>query len=286
MQKLRVGIIGAGRIGQVHAKSITYHIPQAEIVAISDLFPENAQKVADDLGIPKAVQDYHEILNDPTVDAVLICSSTDTHADIAVEAAELALSRSGVRCMVMPPVPFGAHNPGQRELPFCIHTRYATQQAILEDIVSSLHVQGFRKLLILSGHGGNNFKGMIRDLAFEYPDFLIAAANWFEVVSPKGYFEAEIDDHAGESETSVMMHYHPELVNLAEAGDGESKPFAIASLNEKVAWVPRHWDKATVDSGVGNPKKATAEKGERYVKPIVEKLAGLFEEMAQHDLYE
>ena len=76
MQKLRVGIIGAGRIGQVHAKSITYHIPQAEIVAISDLFPENAQKVADDLGIPKAVQDYHEILNDPTVDAVLICSST------------------------------------------------------------------------------------------------------------------------------------------------------------------------------------------------------------------
>lgn len=50
MQKLRVGIIGAGRIGQVHAKSITYHIPQAEIVAISDLFPENAQKVADDPG--------------------------------------------------------------------------------------------------------------------------------------------------------------------------------------------------------------------------------------------
>ena len=72
MQKLRVGIIGAGRIGQVHAKSITYHIPQAEIVAISDLFPENAQKVADDLGIPKAVQDYHEILNDPTVDADLL----------------------------------------------------------------------------------------------------------------------------------------------------------------------------------------------------------------------
>ena len=44
--------------------------------------------------------------------------------DIAVDAATLALERSGVRCMVMPPVPFGAHNPGQRELPFCIHTRY------------------------------------------------------------------------------------------------------------------------------------------------------------------
>lgn len=180
--------------------------------------------------------------------------------DIAVDAATLALERSGVRCMVMPPVPFGAHNPGQRELPFCIHTRYTTQQAILEDIVASLYVQGIRKLVILGGHGGNNFKGMIRDLAVTYPDFLIMATDWFSIIPTKGYFEADIDDHAGESETSAMMYYHPELVNLAEAGDGASRPFAIASLNEKVAWTPRHWDKATVDSGVGNPKKASAER--------------------------
>ena len=205
--------------------------------------------------------------------------------DIAVDAAMLALERSGVRCMVMPPVPFGAHNPGQRELPFCIHTRYTTQQAILEDIVASLYVQGIRKLVILGGHGGNNFKGMIRDLAVTYPDFLIMATDWFSIIPTKGYFEADIDDHAGESETSAMMYYHPELVNLAEAGDGASRPFAIASLNEKVAWTPRHWDKATVDSGVGNPKKASAEKGERYLKPVIEKLATLCAEVGQHDLY-
>ena len=88
MQKLKVGIIGAGRIGQVHAKSITYHIPQAEIVAISDIYVDGAKKVAADLGIPNAYEDYHEILNNPEIEAVLICSSTDTHADIAVEAAE------------------------------------------------------------------------------------------------------------------------------------------------------------------------------------------------------
>ena len=82
-----------------------------------------------------------------------------------------------------------------------------------------------------------------------------------------------------------MMHYHPELVNLAEADDGESKPFAIPSLNEKVGWAPRHWDKATVDSGVGNPKKASAEKGERYMKPVVEKLAKLFTEVDLGSLY-
>lgn len=88
MKKLNVGIIGAGRIGQVHAKSITYHIPQAKIVAVSDIYYEGAKKVAESLGIPNAYEDYHEILNNPEIDAVLICSSTDTHADIAVEAAE------------------------------------------------------------------------------------------------------------------------------------------------------------------------------------------------------
>lgn len=88
MKKLNVGIIGAGRIGQVHAKSIIYHIPQAKIVAISDIYYEGAEKVAESLGIPNAYEDYHEILNNPEIDAVLICSSTDTHADIAVEAAE------------------------------------------------------------------------------------------------------------------------------------------------------------------------------------------------------
>lgn len=88
MKKLKVGIIGAGRIGQVHAKSITYHIPQAEIVAISDIFVDGAKKVAEELGIPNYYQDYHEILNNPEIEAVLICSSTDTHADIACEAAE------------------------------------------------------------------------------------------------------------------------------------------------------------------------------------------------------
>ena len=88
MKTLNVGIIGAGRIGQVHAKSITYHIPQAKIVAISDIYYEGAKKVAESLGIPNAYEDYHEILNNPEIDAVLICSSTDTHADIAVEAAE------------------------------------------------------------------------------------------------------------------------------------------------------------------------------------------------------
>lgn len=205
--------------------------------------------------------------------------------DVAVDAASQALQQSGVRCMVMPPVPFGAQNPGQSELPFCVHTRSSTQQALLEDIVASLRKQGMQKLVILNGHGGNSFKGMIRDLAFTYPDFLIIIANWYEVIPSKGYFEAVIDDHAGELETSAMMHYHPELVNLDEAGSGEFHPFEIASLNEKVGWAPRHWDKATVDSGIGDPRQASAEKGARYVQAVVAKLAKLLAEIATQELY-
>ena len=205
--------------------------------------------------------------------------------DIAVDAAQLARERAGIHCMVMPPVPFGAHNPGQRDLPFCIHTRQITRQYILEDIAASLYNQGIRRLVILGGHGGNDFKGMIRDLYIDYPDFLILATNWFEIISGKDFFEAEIDDHAGESETSVMMYYHPELVKLNEAGNGEVKNFAIPSLNKKIAWTPRHWDKASTSSGIGDPRKASVEKGRDYAHAVIEKLADLFIDITKHKLY-
>ena len=127
--------------------------------------------------------------------------------DIAVDVANEVFEQHGVRCMVMPPVNMGAQNPGQRELPFCIHARYETQKAILTDIVSSLYVQGFRRMLIVNGHGGNVFKPMIRDLLLDYPDFLVASSEWFKMADPKLFFESP-GEHADEIETSVMMHYH------------------------------------------------------------------------------
>lgn len=200
--------------------------------------------------------------------------------DVAVDAARLAFDQYGVRCMVLPYITAGSQNPGQRELNFCIHYRYETQKAILTDIVASLYAQGHRRLLIINGHGGNSFKNMIRDLSVDYPDFLIATSEWFTVIPAKEYFE-EPGDHADELETSVMMHYHPELVNLDEAGEGKSKKFASQMLNEKVAWVPRHWMKVSEDTGIGNPKKASAEKGKRYVEAVTAKYAQLFKELTE-----
>ena len=203
---------------------------------------------------------------------------------ISIDALTWAMQKSDIQGMVLPPVTMGSQNPGQRELPFCIHARYDTQRAILTDIVASLHSQGIFKLVITNGHGGNSFKNMIRDLSVDYPDFLIALVDWFSIVPQPGFFE-EKDDHAGEMETSLMMYYRPELVSLSEAGDGAAKPFAISSLNEKVAWVPRYWTKVSNDTGVGNPKKSSAEKGERFAKAIIEKLGKLFVELGSKDIY-
>lgn len=198
--------------------------------------------------------------------------------DIAVDAARLALNRYGIRAMVMPAVPLGSQNPGQRDLKFCVHYRYDTQKAVLADMVAALRHQGLQHILIVNGHGGNGFKNMIRDLAVDYPDTLIATTEWFKVCPAKDYFDAP-GDHADELETSVMMHYHPELVNLAEAGEGKGGTFAAETLRTGVAWVPRNWLAVTTDTGIGSPALATAEKGARFAAAVASRLATLLRDL-------
>ncbi len=86
MKKFKVGIIGAGRIGRVHAQSITYHVANAEVKAMSDVRLEGVKEFAESLGIKEVYSDYKPIINDPEIDAVLVCSSTDTHSPISIEA--------------------------------------------------------------------------------------------------------------------------------------------------------------------------------------------------------
>ena len=85
---LRFGVIGAGRIGKIHAENLATRIPGAQVVAIADVNLEAAQQTAARLHIPAVYQDYQAILQDPQVEAVAICSSTDTHARLIVEAAQ------------------------------------------------------------------------------------------------------------------------------------------------------------------------------------------------------
>lgn len=86
--KVNVGLLGAGRIGRVHAESLAYRLPEANLVAVADVFWEAAEKCAADFQIPSATQDYRNILDDESIEAVIICSSTDTHAQFISESAE------------------------------------------------------------------------------------------------------------------------------------------------------------------------------------------------------
>ncbi|HET9905990.1 MAG TPA: inositol 2-dehydrogenase [Anaerolineales bacterium] len=85
---LRFGVIGAGRIGKIHAENLATRIPDVVVAAISDVNVKAAQELATRLHVSAAEEDYHALLSDSTINAVAICSSTDTHAKIIIEAAE------------------------------------------------------------------------------------------------------------------------------------------------------------------------------------------------------
>ena len=84
-QIINVGVIGTGRMGRLHAEYLMHRIPEANLLAVSDIVLEAAEGVAAELGVPEAYQDYRFMLEDKAIDAVLICSSTDTHAQIMEE---------------------------------------------------------------------------------------------------------------------------------------------------------------------------------------------------------
>lgn len=84
---LRIGIIGAGRIGKVHLESISYHVKNAVVTAVADPFMNDETKAfIGGFGVEKIYEDYHKIIEDNDIDAVLVCSSTDTHASVSIEA--------------------------------------------------------------------------------------------------------------------------------------------------------------------------------------------------------
>jgi len=86
-RKVKIAVIGTGRMGSVHVRNIARLILEADLVAVCDIRLEVAQAVADELGIQRVVQDYHELLADKDIEAILIATSTNTHAFIMKDVA-------------------------------------------------------------------------------------------------------------------------------------------------------------------------------------------------------
>jgi len=199
---------------------------------------------------------------------------------LAERTAEIAWSQ-GAKVVVLPTVPFGV-NTGQLDLKLAINMNPSTQLAVLTDIASAISSQGVRKLVILNGHGGNDFRQTIRELQPRVKLF-ICAINWWTAVSGSSYFD-EPGDHAGEMETSIMMALQPDLLlPLSEAGPGKAKKFRVTGLREGWAWTPRHWSKVTSDTGTGNPAASTPAKGEKFLRAVTEKIGGFLVDLAKAD---
>lgn len=200
---------------------------------------------------------------------------------IAAEAARRATER-GARVIVLPTIPFGVQT-GQLDIPFCLNMNPSTQALVLGDLVRSLDAHGIGKLVVMNGHGGNDFRQMIRELQPQVRSFL-CAVNWYKVADPSLHFD-QAGDHAGEMETSLMLHIAPELVlPLTRAGDGAERKPQIRAMGEGWAWAPRPWTQISADTGVGDPRAATAEKGKRYAEAVAERIGEFLVELAEADL--
>jgi creatinine amidohydrolase len=205
---------------------------------------------------------------------------------VAAEASRLAWEQ-GAKVVVLPTIPFGV-NTGQLDITLDMNLNPSTQLAILRDVVQVLARQGIPKLVVLNGHGGNDFRQILRELQAEFPTVFLCTLNWFKAADRNQFFEAP-GDHADELETSAMLHIAPELVRpLSEAGDGAARQFRVKALREW-AWAQREWSKVTADTGVGNPAAATAEKGEAFLAAVCTNIGQFLAELAAtdtQDLYE
>jgi creatinine amidohydrolase len=242
-----------------------------------------------------AETNWKALKNNPVELVVLPWGATEAHnyhlpygtdvfeADAIAAAAGKIAWEAGVKVMILPTIPFGV-NTGQADIYLDINLNPSTQLAILKDIVAVLDRQGISKLLILNSHGGNDFKTMLREIGLQYPDMFFSTCNWFQSMDKSKYFEKE-GDHADEMETSIIQFLHPALVlPLEEAGDGAEKKSKVTGIREGWAWAERRWSMVSADTGIGDPKLSTAEKGEKFLKDVSQKLAKLMQEIAEMDI--
>jgi len=198
--------------------------------------------------------------------------------EIAKQACALADKR-GARVLLLPAIPYGV-NENSMGFRWTMSLRPSTLFTVVSDIVRSVEHHGIPKMIVLNGHGGNEFQPLLREL-FLQTSVQLMLVNWYGAAGEahSRIFENP-GEHGDEMETSLIMHFRPELVHMNLAGDGSVREPVLTAMRERWAWIARPWDRLTLDSSVGNPAKATAAKGEEYVAAVVEGLAQLFVEIS------
>lgn len=191
----------------------------------------------------------------------------------------------GASVALLPTIPYGV-DTNLLGFPMAMSINPSTLDLLITDLVNSLEQHGVRKLVILNGHGGNSLKHTLREL-FPNTSVFISLIDWFGVIKDV-YFEIfeNPDDHAGEMETSIAMHCFPELVDVSLADSGTVRSARFEAINKGWVQVTRPWDIVTTNSGVGDPCKASADKGKKVLDVLIERLGTYIKELSDADINE
>jgi len=190
----------------------------------------------------------------------------------------------GAKVILLPTVPYGTQT-NQMRFPLAMNLNPSTLGAVIADLVDSLVRHGILKILLLNSHGGNELKGVLRELYGRTPAHLFLC-NWYQVFFDL-YHEIfqEPDDHAGEMETSFALAYCPHLIGrhpdgTLTADEGRKAPTRFEAINRGWISITRPWHLLTTNAGAGNPQAATAEKGRRMMDVLVDRLATFLVELS------
>jgi creatinine amidohydrolase len=192
--------------------------------------------------------------------------------------------RRGAKVVLLPAIPYGTET-NMRGLPLAMNINPSTLFRFVTDLVESLADSGVHKLLLLNRHGGNEMKPLLRELAGKTPVQLFLC-NWYKAFDDEYHniFSAP-EDHAGEMETSFALAYFPHLVGRDENGglladEGQTAKTRFEAVNRGWVSITRPWTLLTTNTGSGNPHAATAEKAERMMQLLVERLASFLVDLA------
>jgi creatinine amidohydrolase len=187
----------------------------------------------------------------------------------------------GGRVALLPAMPFGV-NTNHLKIPgglVCSVTP-TTLLAFISDLVEALSMQGVKKLVLLNGHGGNELKPLTRQLHHR-TDVFLCVCDWYRMAAD--LYPAIFDkpgEHADEVETSLGMAYFSDLLKPELADDGAATPSRFEAINRGWVSITRPWHLVSANTGLGDPRTATAEKGRRLMDLLAPRLGDFLAQLA------